>query len=169
MISQPLFVVIVAGLLVMLLLWSAIRKLVRDQTPIAQAFPQATMRDILKVLIAAPLVVTAVHLAAVSILGYAGDLYAQFSQGLFYLGWWAAVTIMVFSQVTALRSTLPLPITSVIGTVVSVTVLALFSSSTRFMEVFSVDGYDRAIITGLALILMAYTVLRRLWNARPAK
>ncbi len=169
MISQTLFIVILLGFVNMLLVWASARRLIQDQAPIMVALPERSLRDLIKVLVAAPLAATAVHLVVSYALGSRGDLYANMAQGAFFLGWWAAATIMVFVLVVSLRAGTKVPASAVIGLILTVAVLGLFTSVARFTETFSVDGFDRAIIVGLALILMAYTVIRRLWRGRTSK
>jgi len=169
MISQPLFIVLVAAFLTMLFVWSSARKLIQDQEPIGRAFPKATTRDIVRALAALPVVLAALHLALVWVLDGQGDPYVRLAQGLLFLGWWASIVIMLFSQAVALRSSSSWSAVSVIGMGLSAVILVLFSSSAQFAAVFEPNGYDRAIIVGVALALMAYTVVRRLWQARPSK
>lgn len=169
MISQPLFIMIILGFVTMLLVWSAARRLIQDQAPIVVAFPDKTMRDLIKILVAAPLVISALHLLLAFALGARGDAYAELAQGLFYLGWWAGLTVMAFALLVARRAGTAIPGSAYVGMLLSAGVLALFTSPDLFAQTFSVDGYDRAIIVGFALMLMAYTVLRRLWRGRTTK
>jgi len=169
MISTSLFVIIMLGFVAMLLMWAAARRLVQDQAPLVVAFPDKSMRDLLKVLVAAPLVLTAAHLLLSYALGASLDASGSLAQALFYLGWWAGLTVMAFAFLTARRSGTAVPGSAYAGMVLSVAVLAAFTSPAFFASTFSVDGYDRAIIVGFALVLMAFTVLRRLWLGRTSK
>ncbi len=169
MISQMLFIVILLGFVDMLFVWASVRRLVQDQAPIVVAFPSRSLRDLIKVLVAAPLLATAVHLVVSYAIGPRGDMYASMAQAIYFLGWWAAATIMVFVVVVSLRAGTKVPASAILGIVLTVAVLGTFTSAARFAETFSVDGFDRAIIVGLALVLMGYTVLRRLWRGRSTK
>lgn len=169
LISQTLFIVILLGFVDMLLVWASVRRLVEDQAPIVVAFPERSLRDVIRVLVAAPLVATAAHLVVSYAIGPRGDMYANMAQGVYFLGWWAAATIMVFVVVVSLRAGTKVPTSAILGIILTVAVLGLFTSVARFTQTFSADGFDRAIIVGLALVLMGYTVVRRLWRGRMSK
>ncbi|NPV09251.1 MAG: hypothetical protein HPY83_14995 [Anaerolineae bacterium] len=168
MISRNLLIVIVDALIAMVLLWSGVRALVQDRSAIVRAFPRMELSAVLRGLLVLPFALTALFVAVAFVLDRQGDVSVRAAQAVFLLGWWGAAVIMVFSIFVGLRSPASVPASAVIGLLFALPPLILFTSTARFAEMFSVDGYDRPVIIGLALAAMSYTVIRRLERAKPA-
>jgi predicted signal transduction protein with EAL and GGDEF domain len=168
-ISRTLFILIINALAGMLLLWSGARRLLQDRSYIAEAFPQMGLREILRGLYVLAFVLTAIFVAVAFVLYPEGDGYARGAQALYLLGWWGTIVLLVFIIFVGIRSSAPVPASAIVGLLVALVPAILFVSVPRFIQVFSVDGFDRAVIIGLALAAMSYTILRRLGRVEPAQ
>ncbi len=163
MISSTLVVVIVEALVAMLLMWAAMSGFLKDPAFIRRAFPGTTAARLVQVLAAVPL--AAALLSAILfglVLGAAPDTAARIGHFVLLAGWWLIATLSGFALLTALRAGVKVPISAVIGLVLSLATLAYFSDLPRYLVVFSVNGYDRAVIVGISLGAMGYTILSRL-------
>lgn len=162
------FIVVGGALIAMLLLWSAVSGLLRgDPPPISRLTREELGRGV-RLLVATSFAFTVLSaLVFALVLPDEVDALARGSHALFLLGWWLTLAILSFAVLTMRRLGLTLPPSAIAGFLVALAFLVYFTPLTNYVTVFRVVSYDRAVIIGLALVAMAYTILRRLGRMRP--
>lgn len=156
-------VVVIYSLVSLVMLWTGVMDLVRSDSPLPELLPGKGLRDAIRILIVAPLAITAaVSLLLPFLLGAHVSIAARAGHAVLLLGWWLAALLLLFALFAYRRLGRALPVATMAGLLLCLVPVIYLSPLSHFVSLFEPIGYDRAIIIGLALLAMALTALRRL-------
>ncbi|MHB0875236.1 MAG: hypothetical protein ACYC5O_04220 [Anaerolineae bacterium] len=155
--------VVIYSLVSIVILWSGVMDLLRSDSPLPALLPGKGLRDAIRILIAAPLAITAVVALLVPVLlGAQVSSAARLGHATLLLGWWLAAVLLLFALFAYRRLARSLPVSTVVGLLLCLAPIIYLTPLSNFVTVFEPLGYDRAVIIGLALIAMTASALRRL-------
>lgn len=155
--------VVIYSLLSIVMLWAGVMHLLESDSPLPALLPGDGLREAVRILVAAPLAITAVVGVVLPLLfGTQVSSAGCFAHAFLLLGWWFAAVLLLFAAIAHWRLARPLPPATAIGLLLSLAPLIYLTPIANFVRIFEPIGYDRAFIIGLALIAMAASALRRL-------